>query len=399
MMKKWLRVAIVYKILINNSLPIVCSGRSFLLLFLFFGFQTAVFASGYRDSFTEYLNLIPDSRVAVDYGTLRPGKPVVLVLFALPNGNSIEWTAGKKMEPGDDWHFDIQHIKAQTEFVRATDTTKQYIVAYLQASMKAWTAHAARYNGAAEGSADGVVKSVSGTAEGTNGLGGASDSYLLYPRLVDTLEQIVCVVTGRPVSEVVLSSHSGGGRFMFNYISGVKEIPAKVSRLVFIDSNYGFEDSLHTAKLGNWLRASAEHKLGVFSYVDTTVIFNGKRIVSSKGGTGYKTEEMSACLEKALPGDGESESGTDAIISVGQQREAGPSLWKFSRNVDTCFVKMQSANRQVLLLKKENPQGNIYHTVLVERNGFIHSLFFNSPFEDKGYKFWIAGRAYLKFVE
>ena len=41
-----------------------------------------------------------------------------LVLFALPNGNSIEWTKGKKMKPGDDWHFDIQHIAAQTRYVR-----------------------------------------------------------------------------------------------------------------------------------------------------------------------------------------------------------------------------------------------------------------------------------------
>lgn len=380
-MRKWLRLAIVRKILINNCLPRICNGRSLLLLFLFFRFQTAVFASGYRNSFTEYLNLIPDSRIAVDYGTSCPGKPVVLVLFALPNGNSIEWTAGKKMEPGDDWHFDIQHIKAQTEFVRATDTTKQYIVAYLQASMKAWTAHAVRYNG-------------------TNG---TADSYLLYPRLVDTLEQIVCRATGLPVSEVVLSSHSGGGRFMFNYISGVKEIPAKVSRLVFIDSNYGFEDSLHTEKLGRWLIASTGHKLGVFSYVDTTVIFNGKRIVSSKGGTGYKTEEMSACLERALLSvereARKSGSGTNVITPAGEKREAGYALWKFSRSADTCFVKMQSANGQVLMLKKENPQGHIYHTVLVERNGFIHSLFFNSPFEDKGYKFWIEGRAYLNFVE
>jgi hypothetical protein len=47
-----------------------------------------------------------------------------LVLFALPNGNSIEWTKGKKMKPGDDWHFDIQHIAAQTRLVRNLDKKK-----------------------------------------------------------------------------------------------------------------------------------------------------------------------------------------------------------------------------------------------------------------------------------
>src|SRR4026209_1997616 len=44
-----------------------------------------------------------------------------IVLFALPNGNSIEWTKGKKIKTGDDWHFDIQHIAAQTRFVRNLD--------------------------------------------------------------------------------------------------------------------------------------------------------------------------------------------------------------------------------------------------------------------------------------
>ena len=56
-----------------------------------------------------------------------------LVLFALPNGNSIEWTKGKKMKPGDDWHFDIQHIAAQTRFVRNVDKKNNYIIVYLMA--------------------------------------------------------------------------------------------------------------------------------------------------------------------------------------------------------------------------------------------------------------------------
>lgn len=335
-------------------------------LFLVSGFQT-VSAGNCKDAFAEYIDLIPDSRVAIDYGTTPANKPVVLVLFALPNGNTIAWSAGKKMEPGDDWHYDIQHIRAQTEFIRAADIAKHYVVAYLQASMKAWTGHAAKYNGE----------------------NGAENSYMLYPRLVDTLEQIVEKGVGRAVQELVLSSHSGGGRFMFNYISGVKEIPCKVSRLSFIDSNYGFEDSLHTAKLVKWLKAVQEHKLLVLSYVDTTVVFNGKPIVSSKGGTGYKTEQMYDCLRREmLPGFPNSAGG-----------KRGVSQWTFHRGADTCFVRMHSANKQVQMLKKENPQGNIYHTVLVERNGLIHSLFFSSPLEEKGYKFWMQGRAYSGFIK
>lgn len=220
-----------------------------------------------QTEFTEYLNLIPDSRVAVDYGPAVAGKPVALVIYALPNGNTIEWTAGKRMEPEDDWHYDIQHIKAQTEFVRAADITRQYIVAYLQASMKAWTTHSAIYAGEK-------------SEKNPQGL----SSYTLYPALVDSLERMVEAKTGRPVAEIILSSHSGGGRFMFNYIAGLKEIPQKVSRLAFIDSNYGFEEALHTGKLAGWLKRDTSHKLAVISYVDTTVILNGKPIVSRTGG-------------------------------------------------------------------------------------------------------------------
>src|SRR4030095_13022783 len=61
-----------------------------------------------------------------------------LILFALPNGNSIEWTKGKKMKPGDDWHYDIQHIAAQIRFVRNSDKKNNYIVIYLMANQKSW---------------------------------------------------------------------------------------------------------------------------------------------------------------------------------------------------------------------------------------------------------------------
>src|SRR6187200_1442317 len=63
-----------------------------------------------------------------------------LVLFALPNGNSIEWTKGKRMKAGNDWHFDIQHIAAQTRFVRNLDKKNNYIVAYIMADQKSWPA-------------------------------------------------------------------------------------------------------------------------------------------------------------------------------------------------------------------------------------------------------------------
>jgi hypothetical protein len=46
-------------------------------------------------------------------------KPTKLILYALPNGNTIEQTMGTPIEPGEDWHFDIQHIAAQMRWLRA----------------------------------------------------------------------------------------------------------------------------------------------------------------------------------------------------------------------------------------------------------------------------------------
>ena len=45
-------------------------------------------------------------------------KPTRLVLYALPNGNSIAQTIGRQRAPGVDWHFFIQHIGAQTRRMR-----------------------------------------------------------------------------------------------------------------------------------------------------------------------------------------------------------------------------------------------------------------------------------------
>jgi len=67
-------------------------------------------------------------------------KPLLLIFFATPNGNTIEQTIGKQMQPGDDWHFNIQHIGAQTRFLRNILTNQTIVVAYLENSLKSWPA-------------------------------------------------------------------------------------------------------------------------------------------------------------------------------------------------------------------------------------------------------------------
>src|SRR5580704_14182658 len=46
-----------------------------------------------------------------------PKKPTYLVLYATPNGSTIEQTLGCASE-GLDWHFDIQHVAAQVRKLR-----------------------------------------------------------------------------------------------------------------------------------------------------------------------------------------------------------------------------------------------------------------------------------------
>lgn len=54
---------------------------------------------------------------------------VLLIFYALPNGSTIEHTIGKKMKPDDDYRFDLQHIGAQTRFLRNVLKNRTVVVA------------------------------------------------------------------------------------------------------------------------------------------------------------------------------------------------------------------------------------------------------------------------------
>jgi hypothetical protein len=64
--------------------------------------------------------------------TLDPAKRTILILYALPNGNTTEQTAGRQLREGDNWRFDIQHIAAQTRFLRHALADANLITIYLE---------------------------------------------------------------------------------------------------------------------------------------------------------------------------------------------------------------------------------------------------------------------------
>ncbi len=313
-------------------------------------------------------------------------KPVLLVLYALPNGNTIAQTVGKKLLPGDDWHFDIQHIGAQTRFLRAAITNRTLVVAYLEAKMKSWPAWRRKH--------------------GDN----------LIPDIIGAIKQQF------PTNklELVLTGHSGGGSFTFGYLNAVTNIPADVKRIAFLDSNYAYETTNHFTKLANWLKQTNEtshtnrsvpipghsnvvssisadqfqaarnlniaapgdgrtppdefalHHLCVLAYHDSIALLEGKTFVSERGGTWGRSHAMLTDLRREFP-------FTSHTNSAGLQSHV-------------------AANGQIQFLLKENPEKKILHTVQVSRNGFIHAMLTGTPLENIGYEYF-GERAYERWIQ
>ncbi len=270
---------------------------------------------------------------------LDPKKRTYLIFYALPNGNSIEWTKGKKMQPGDDWHFDIQHIAAQTRFVRTLNKKNNYVIAYLMTTQKSWPAWKRA----------------------------TPDSLQLIKNIIDSITGIFQYFD----PAVILNSHSGGGSFIFGFLDAVQEIPNNIERIAFLDSDYGYDDSLYKNKLSRWLKHSTRHKLLVLAYDDSLVIFNGKPLVSATGGTWYRSRLM----QRGLSGS-----------------------FHFTTRSDTAFITQLALHKRITIILKENPNRLIYHTEQVVRNGFILSVFSATKFDNNKYFTYFGKRVYENYI-
>lgn len=270
---------------------------------------------------------------------LREYSKTYVIFYALPNGNSIEWTKGRKMNPGDDWHFDIQHIAAQTRYVRDIDKKNNYVTVYLMTKQKSWPLWKRTYPGALH-----EIK-----------------------RIIDSVAGIF--IQFKP--HIILNGHSGGGSFIFGYLDAVDKIPGNVDRIAFLDSNYGYEDSLHREKIVQWLRADKKNNFVVLAYNDSTVIYNGKPLVSPTGGTWYRSRLMQKNLAENF---------------------------SFNTIADTSLIQHTALKGRVRIILKKNPAGLIYHTVLVEKNGFIYSLLSATRFDKRKYFSYFGERAYERYI-
>jgi hypothetical protein len=269
---------------------------------------------------------------------LDPARPVDLILYALPNGNTTAQTMGRRLAPGMDWHFDIQHIAAQTRALRARGMA-QAVVAYLEADTKSWPEWRRRQ--------------------------GYPSANAKLPGIVDSIVGAI----GRPSQlSITLTGHSGGGSFMFGLIEAAASLPADIDRVAFLDANYNFEPA-HGDKLADWLRRDARHVLVVLAYDDREITLDGKKVVSDSGGTWRATERMLSYLRPRL-----------------------------ALTADTVGDFHRWSNAQIEILRHPNPANRILHTEMVgEMNGYMHALLVRRATREP--TVLAVRRAYVEWIE
>ena len=267
-------------------------------------------------------------------------KRVELILYALPNGNTTAQTIGRRLADGVDWHYDIQHIGAQTRALRERGL-RQAVVVYLEADKRSWPAW-----------------------RSTLGYERAN------PRIVDIVDQVRSAI-GNPVDlSVTLTGHSGGGSFTWGFIDGQETLPDWLDRIAFLDSNYSFEPR-HATKIIEWLRRDRANTLVVLAYDDREITFEGRKVVSDSGGTWRASHRMIENLQQSYP-----------LVR------------------DTLGEFIRYHNAQIEILLHPNAANRILHTEMIgEMNGYMHALLVRRAGYDNGQHVLLSRRAYDRWVD
>jgi hypothetical protein len=301
-------------------------------------------ASPYFDEQVREMRIEPGVRLIITapgVSDIDPARPSRVVFFATPNGNTIEQTLGCRMADGLDWHYDIQHIAAQHRKLREVNTRENLVLVCLEAGGLSWPRWRAQHG----------------------------DNAALIRGVVDKV--LAVIPLDNP--SVTLASHSGGGSFVFGFINGSDAIPDWISRIIFLDSNYGYDDEDHHGdKLITWLSADAERRLVVIAYDDREITYKGKKVVGPTGGTFRATHRM-----------------LDRFKHEGELVET---------KADD-FDAYDALDGRARLMIHTNPGNAILHTRLVgEMNGYLHAMSLDTPEQDKWGAFG-GPRAYMDWVQ
>ena len=288
----------------------------------------------------EVLPATEDVRVELNVpGWIDPTKPTRLVIYGAPAGNTIEQTWGRRTREGDDWHFDIQQLAAQTRWLRLHAPEVNWVVACVQAEQR---------------------------------------SFVLWRRAhPDDHPRRAADVVGAlrakfPGAKLVLTGHSAGGAFTFGYLDGLETIPADVERIAFIDSSYAYDSAKgHGNKIATWLGGGEERRLSVLAYQDYVALLNGKTFVSENGGTWGRSHAM---------------------------LRDWADLWTWTRRDDEGLRRHTALGGRVEFLLKENPEKAVLHTRLVEWNGFIHAMLSGTVRAEQAYRY-LGPRVYGEWID
>lgn len=258
------------------------------------------------------LRAAPEMRIWINApAEYDPARSTEFILYALPNGNSIEQTIGCAPHEGLDWHYAIQQIGAQVRCYRRLAPDRNVVLLLLEADQRSWPAWRAAH----------------------------PDNAARIRILVDDF--VRCVPHDPRRCSITLAAHSGGGSFITGFINGGPRIPPEITRIIEIDANYSYSGpDRHGDKLIAWLRASRANRLAVFAYDDREIELNGRKVVGPTGGTWRATKRMIADFLHATDLQGPTPFG-DAV-----------ELWT-------------ALDGRARFYLHRNPQNRILHTWLV----------------------------------
>jgi hypothetical protein len=185
--------------------------------------------------------------------------PTEVVVYATPNGNTLEQTLGRARAESESFRYDIQHVLAQLRRYRSLTPDRNVVLVVLEAPELSWPSWQNLHKDAPQRAAALI-------------LGAAPFA---------------------PDASVVVSSHSGGGALLFALIDRPIALDRRIEKLVFLDSNYFFEVQMgHADKLAAWIKKDAARRLIAIAYDDRKIKLHGKYVVSAKGGSYRATHRM-----------------------------------------------------------------------------------------------------------
>lgn len=271
--------------------------------------------------------------------TYDPHAQVDVILYALPNGNTTSQTIGHKLAPGDDWHFDIQNIGAQTRALRSRGL-KQAVVVYFEANTKSWPDWR-RVHGYEQANA----------------------------QIVGMVSEVRAALGSPQDVSVTLAAHSGGGSFIWGFIEGQTVLPPWLDKIAFLDANYSFEPK-HGESITRWLRDDSRRTLVVVAYDDREIMVDGKKVVDDNGGTWRATQRMIDYFQPLFP-----------------------------MTLDTLGEFQRYRNTQIEMVRHPNTGNRILHTEMIgEMNAYMHAVLVRRPGYGEGNMVLRRGRAYANFI-